>query len=177
MAAAPIAVFMKFATAAMTVYQAYSAYQGGRMQEANYRAQQQSANYNATIQEQNAALARQQANAREEAQRRASRQMQGEQRAALSQAGMGLGGSFGKILAQDAAAMELDALNIRYEGDLQARGLLAGAEMSRWEGQVAGVNARSARRAGTWDAATSLLSGATQAYGGWRKVKKGGYTK
>lgn len=168
MAAAP---FMLIATIGSAVLGAYSAIQGGRAAEANARAQQQAENYNATIQAQNATVARQQANAREEAQRRKARQFLGEQRAALAQAGIGLEGSAADVYEQSAAEAELDALNIRYEGALDARGLLAQSEMSTYAGRVAGVNATTARRSSYLDAASSLLSGASSAYGIYRTRK------
>jgi hypothetical protein len=165
MAAIPAATLMAYATAATAVIGAIGAIQAGNAQAASYQSQQQAANYNATIEAQNARVARQQANAREEAQRRQARQVLGEQRAALAQAGIGLSGSAADVYGQSAANAELDALNIRYEGELQARGLLAQSELTRYEGKVAGMNASSARRGGYLDAASSLLVGGSKAYG------------
>lgn len=169
-----VGVIAAWATAASAVIGAYSAVQSGKTQSANYRAQQQAEEYNATIQAQNAQVSRQQANAREETQRRRARQALGEQRAALAQAGIGLSGSAADVYGQSAANAELDALNIRYEGELDARGLLAQSELSRYSGQTAGVNARSARSAGRLDAASSLLAGASNAYGSYRTRRPGG---
>lgn len=166
MATLPIMAVIAIATAAVG---AIGAVQQGKAQAASYKSEQQAANYNATIQAQNATVARQQANAREEAQRRQARQVLGEQRAALSQAGIGLGGSAADVYGQSATNAELDALNIRYEGDLQARGLLAQSQLSTYEGKVAGMNAASARSGSYWNAASSLLAGASSAYGYTRK--------
>lgn len=154
-----------------TAVSAVGAIQQGNVASANARAQQDAANYNATIEAQGATTARQQANAREEAQRRATRQFLGEQRAGLSQAGIGLDGSAADVHGQSAANAELDALNIRYEGELDARGLLAQSALTRHEGQVAGVNARTARRAGYMNAASTILSGSANAYGIWKDGK------
>lgn len=171
MCAVTAATIAMYATIAATAVSAYSAYQGGKAQEAGYKAQAQADEYNATIQSQNAAVARQQANAREEAQRRQARQVLGEQRAALSQAGIGLSGSAADIYGQSAANAELDALNIRYEGELDSRGLLAQSELSTYQGKVSGMNAKSAKQAGTLSAASTALSGASQAYGYYKRPK------
>lgn len=167
-------VIMAWAAAASAAVGAYSAYQGGQTAKANARSQQDAANYNAEIAAQNAAVARQQASAREEAQRRQARQVLGEQRAALSQAGIGLAGSAADVYGASANAAELDALNIRYEGELDARGLLAQSSLSNFEGQVAGRNARTAGQAGYLNAASTLLAGASQSYAYARTPRPGG---
>ncbi len=110
------------------------------------------AEYNAAIMEQNAATERQQAGQREDAQRREARMVMGEQRAAYSQAGVGLAGSAADVMQQSAATAELDALTLRYEGDLRARGLMAQAVGERAAG-------RSARNAGYLSAAGTVLGG------------------
>lgn len=158
-------VLLAWATAASTAVAAYGMYQQSQAAAAGYESQQAAANYNATIDAQNARVARQQANAREEAQRRQARQVLGEQRAALAQAGIGLSGSAADVYGQSAANAELDALNIRYEGELAARGLLAQSELTRYEGSVAGMNAKSAKSGGYLDAASTLLTGGSKAYG------------
>jgi len=162
------AALLGYAAAAAAVVGAYSAYQGGKTQEAAYKANAQADDYNAQVAATNAATARQQAGVREEAQRRQARQILGEQRAALSQAGIGLSGSAADVYGQSAANAELDALNIRYEGELDARGLLAGSELDKYQGKVAGMNAKSAKRSGYLDTASSLLSGGAKAYGTYK---------
>lgn len=169
MAAPVIPTLIKIMTVASSVMGVVSAVQGARVNEANAKAQQRSYEIEAITREQNAAAARQQAGAREEAQRRKSKQILASQRAAFSQFGMGLGGSYGDILSQSAANAEIDALGIRYEGDLQAQGLLESAQQSRFMGNVAGINAAAARRAGRIDTASALLAGATNTYGVFRK--------
>jgi len=160
-----VGVLLAYATAAVAVVGAYSAYQAGEATEAGLKAQAQGREYEATIAAQNAQVARQQANAREEAQRRHARQVLGDQRAALAESGVGLSGSSADIYRQSAANAELDALNIRYEGELAARGLLAQSELDRYGGRVDRSNAKGAKRAGTLDAATTLLTGGSKAYG------------
>jgi hypothetical protein len=63
-------------------------------------------------------------------------------------------------MEQSRTEAELDALNIRYESELQAKGLLNQASLSRFEG-------KQARKASYWQAGTSLLnSAASYAKGG-----------
>lgn len=164
-------VIMAWAAAASAVIGAVSYVQAGKNANAQAKAAQNAADYNAEMEAQNARVARQQAGAREEAQRRQARQVLGEQRAALSQAGIGLAGSAADVYGQSAANAELDALNIRYEGELGARGLLAQSELSRHEGSVSAMNGKSAKRASYVNAASSLLAGASSAYGYARSGK------
>jgi len=155
---------------------AYSSYQQGQAQEANFKAQANADKYNAAVAEQSAAVKRQQYVAQEEAQRRQAKQVLGEQRAALAQAGIGLSGSAADVYGQSAANAELDALNIRYTGELDARGLLAQGEQYRYGARVNRMNAGSARTGGYLNAASSLLSGASSAYGYYRGAKGAGGT-
>jgi hypothetical protein len=136
---------MSLLSVASTAMSAIGAIQQGNNAKA-------AADYNAGIMEQNATIERQQATAREETQRRQARQILGEQRAGFSQAGIGLGGSASDIMDESATNAELDALTLRYEGDLRARGLMAQAESERFQG-------RNARTAGYMGAAGSILGG------------------
>lgn len=175
MTAAAFGTLLKVVSVASSVVSVVSTYQAAQANEANYKAQKRSLEIEALTKEQNATAARQQAGAREEAQRRRTKQILASQRAGFSQLGMGLGGSYGDILNQSSADAELDALNTRYEGTLQAQGLLESAQQSRYAGQVAGLNAAAARRAGRLDTASALLAGATNTYGVFRKTnRKGG---
>lgn len=150
---------MEAITIASTVFSALGAINQSNAQAASYQSQRQATDYNATVLDQNAGIERQQANAREEAQRRDARRILGSQRAALSQAGTGMGGSAADVMAQSAADAELDALTLRYEGDMRARGLIAQAEGERYQGRVAGANASAARSAGPMNAIGSILGG------------------
>lgn len=163
MAAVPAAVWVIQAVAAAVT--AYSTIQAGKAQEAGYKAAANADIYNAKVAETNAAVARQTASAREEAQRRQARQILGEQRAALGQAGIGLSGSASDVYQSSAARAELDALNIRYEGEREATGLLAQAEQSKYEAKANLMNAKSARSGARLSAAAGLLSSAASAYG------------
>lgn len=108
----------------------------------------------------NAALLRDQARGEfnaaareEEAQRRAARMAIGRQAAAQAEAGIGTSGSAGLLLEQSAVLAELDALNIRYGGELRGKGLLAESFNMRQRARSAGLLA-----------GAQLLTGASRAY-------------
>jgi hypothetical protein len=148
---------MMAASAAMS---AVGAIQQGMAAQAQAQAAQGAANYNATIKRQQADSELQQANAREEQQRRGTRQVLGQQRAALAQAGIGMGGSALDIEEQSADRAELDALTMRYEGDLRSKGLLAAAEGAEYEGRAAIAAGKNAMTGAYLSAGASLLSAA-----------------
>jgi hypothetical protein len=144
----------------------------------------QSDEMNALALKQQAGTVNEQANLEEETQRKQARQVAGEQRAAMAQAGTGLLSSTNQNLAvQSAKAAEQDALNIRYGGLLEAHGLMANSAQSAWQAkatrsQIKGVRASGYLRAGT--AALSAYSGNGGRFGsyGSAKVSTGtaGYT-
>lgn len=150
---------------AAAAVQAIGAIQAGQAakEEANARAQ---ANiYNAKVKDMQAGIARQQANAREDQQRRKARQMLGSQRAAISESGVGFMGSALDIAEESATRAELDALTIRYEGDLESRGLLADAEQERYESKVNVMAGKNAMKGAYLSATGALLSGGARYYG------------
>lgn len=116
-----------------SIFSAIGIFSGGRAEAAALRRQ--------------AAVARQQALADEEAQRRESRQFLGRQAAAMAEAG---GGIDEGVARQSAVLAELDALNIRYAGQLKASGLLA--------------DARAVKKQAAWMAGAQLLESASNAY-------------
>lgn len=144
--------------------QAVGAIQAGKAQQAEANARAQANQYNAKVKEMNAQIARTQANAREEQQRRKGRQVLGAQRAGIAQAGIGFGGSALDIMEQSADTAELDALNIRYEGELQSTGLLADAEAERYEAGVNRMAGRNAMKAAYIGAGSALIGGASNYY-------------
>jgi len=156
MAAIPLGAML----AASAAVSAVGAIQQGMAAQAQGKAAQDAANYNATLRQQQATLELQQSGAREEQARRGSRQVLGQQRAALAQAGVGLGGSALDIMEQSADRAELDALTMRYEGDLRSKGLLAAAEGARYEGRVARAAGENAMKGAYLSAGASLLSAA-----------------
>lgn len=126
------------------------------------QAEDDAAKFNAALLEQNSTAELQQTGQREEAQRRQARQVLGAQRAALAESGGGMGGSAADVMQQSSANAELDALMMRYEGDLRARGMRTEAVMERYAGKQAKI-------ASYYKAGGSVLSGAAS-YGkgaGW----------
>ena len=156
MAAIPLGAMI----AASAAVSAVGAIQQGMAAQAQAKSAQDAANYNATIKRQQAASELQQSGAREEQQRRGARQVLGQQRAALAQAGIGMGGSSLDIEEQSADRAELDALTMRYEGDLRAKGLLAAAEGAEYEGRAAISAGKNAMTGAYLSAGASLLSAA-----------------
>jgi len=141
---------------------AVGAIQQGQAAKAQREAQAQANEYNAKVREMQASVEREQASRKEEAQRRQARQVLGAQRAAISQAGIGLMGSALDIEEQSAINAEMDALNIRYEGERNAIGLMNDAEL---EGYYADANREAgdnAMKGAYLSAGASLLSGASQ---------------
>lgn len=124
---------------------------------------QRAADFNAATMEAEARIARQQGGAREEQQRRRAREFLGTQRAAAGQAGVGLGGSIADVLGDSAAEAELDALNIRYESNLQALGMENQAAITRWQGKELKRQARA-------KAVATIISGSSD------YAKSGGFT-
>lgn len=152
---------------------AVGAIQQGNAQSAQYEAQAQAyksqaqaQEYNAAVQRNNAKAAGEQANAAEEAQRRKFAQLQGQAMAAVGQSGTGFDGSNLDVLRQNSVNNELDALNIRYQGQMQAQGLMAQSDLDRMQAQQSLFNAATARSsassastAGWIGAGSNLLSG------------------
>lgn len=122
------------------------------------------AGYNAALMDQEAAAERQQASAREEQGRRQAAQVLGAQRAAFAQSGGGMGGSAADVMRQSSINAELDALTMRYEGELRARGLESQAAAERFAG-------KQAQRAGYFEAAGTILGGAAK-YGDARETRR-----
>jgi hypothetical protein len=99
-----------------------------------------------------------QALSEEEAQRRSSRQQLGSLAATMAQNG-NIGPQAGMIEKQSALAAELDALNIRYQGQLRKSDLTNRANAARRGGQTAANNSNLL-------AASSLISGYAKNYTG-----------
>lgn len=158
---AAIPVVLAIASAATAAYGAVSSAQA---QSASYKSQQQAANYNATANQQNANAAEAAASANELAMRRANDQRMGEIRAAIASGAGGFSGTAGELADQDASNMELDALNTRYRGTLQAHGMLAQSNLDQYQASVAGMNASTSMRAGYIGAAASALGAASNYY-------------
>ncbi len=152
---------------------AYGAIAAGKAQSASYKSQQQAANYNATVDKQNAMSAEAAGSANELAMRRQNDQILGKERASAIEGTGGTSGTTAGVLAQNGADLELNALNERYRSTMQGRGLLAQVPLEQFQGQVAGVNARSATNASYIGAASSAL-GAVSNYNSARYLYTGG---
>lgn len=152
----PLAIPMMIASTAM---QAVGAIQAGNAQAAQYQAQAQANEYNARVQRQQAEAVAQQTSAKEDLQRRQARAVVGQQMAATAQSGVNLNGTASDLLRQSLIDAETDALNIRYEGEMNRTGLLNDANLQQWEAGVNRSNAKTARRAGYLNAATAIVGG------------------
>jgi hypothetical protein len=113
------------------------------------------------IAEANADITSAQANAREEDVRREARQKLGASRAAIAQSGTGLLGSNSDIYSQQARDAEMDALNVRYSGNLERTGLLNQGQTAAINSQTYKQTGKSAMKTGYVKAGTSLLQGAS----------------
>lgn len=91
----------------------------GRQQANELRTQAELEGRNIELAKQNREIVNRQYSAREEAMRRSARQVLGAQRAATAQSGTGFGGSNNDIMKKSTANAELDALNLRYAGQLE----------------------------------------------------------
>lgn len=155
-----MAVAIPYLIIASSVIGAVGAIQSANAQADNYHAQAQAAQNNATIAQQNAHNTFLVADANEEAQRRKSAMQLGEQRAGLLQAGIGATGSASDVIGQSTSNTELDALNIRYQGRLQAGNYANQSLMDNAQSVASNQSAHNAIESGYIGAATSLLGGA-----------------
>ncbi len=144
---------------------ALGAIQQAQAASAQAKSAAQAQEYNAAVARNNEIAANQQASFAEDQQRRRFRALQAEGMVAAAQSGAGLGGSNEDVLRQNAIANELDALTIRYEGQMKARGLLAQAELDRMQAEANRRAARAATTGGYMSAGASLLTSASRAYG------------
>lgn len=141
---------MLVASVAGTAMSAIGAIQQGK-------AASNAAKYNAQLAERNAQIARDQASADEARQRRMAYIRQGALRAGYGASGVSVEGSPLDILEMSAAQEELDALTIRYRGELGATGYEAQAALDR--AQAAGAS-----RQGYLKAGSEILMGGARAY-------------
>jgi len=170
-ASAGVASGVSTAMAAIgTMVSAVGAISQGNQQAEAMRAQAtanaQAQEYNATVARNNAFLSSSQANAKEEAQRRHFAQLQGQAVAGVAQSGTGFEGSNYDLLKQNAVNNELDSLTIRYQGQNQANGLIAQAQLDESNAKVARqmgeMNASNSETGGYWNAGAALMNGLTK---------------
>jgi len=149
-----LAPIVPYLMAAGTAVSAVSAIQAGRSQE-------KMAEYNAAVSERDALAARQKAGFDEAAHRRRTRKFLGKQRALYGKSGVTFEGSPLLVMEETAAEAELDALAIRYGGEIEAGRHLSLAELERARG-------KQAKRAGYLGAGTSLLTGGAATIKAWK---------
>ena len=152
---APMAIMIGAA-----VVSAMGAIAKSRAEASNYEAQEKAANYNASVEKLNANAAMSAASANEQAQRRENAVKQSFDIARVGEAGGFTGTNVG-ALAQEGADLELSALNTRYQGAMQARGLLQQATYDEYQAKVAKANTVRAKQAGWLGAAAAAMSSAS----------------
>lgn len=151
-------------TAASAAISGLGSIRNSQAQEAQMRAAAQANEYNAAVLRQRADIAASVYNQREEQRRRNNRIEAGRRAAAIAQTGLGFEGSNAAIDEQSAVFAELDALNTRYEGYLEGRGLLSQAAQEDYYASSSYANARSIRGARIINAASAALSSGFSAY-------------
>lgn len=108
----------------------------------------------------------QQGNRNEESQRREADIRMGQARAMAAQSGTGMDGSAVDVIQQSASNAELDALNIRYESDLAARGALAQADQDVFGARIKKREAHNLRVGGIMSAANTVFGSMASNYAG-----------
>jgi hypothetical protein len=146
--------------AASAAVGAYSAVSSANAQRASEESAAKAAAYNAQIAGQQAQVANAQASANADASMRQSDLALGTVAASAAQNGTGLSGSAGALYQQDASSAEMTAMNIRYNGQLNAAALTSGGSLDTYQSQVDQQNASNATTAGYIGAASSALSSA-----------------
>lgn len=149
----------QYAMMAMAAVQAIGAISGGAQKSGQYKAAAQANEYNAAVLRQRSETALSVSNQRESQQRRTSAIAMGKMRAGIAQSGLGMGGTNADLERQSSVLAELDALNIRYEGENESRGLLASANLEDMYAGANRSNARSARLSGFMSATGAALGG------------------
>lgn len=123
-------------------------------------AAKKAADFNATVAYQNAAISRENAAAQAAQEEKETYMRLGTIRANQGRAGGDAGqGSVLDVLGQVASERELERQNILYQGELQARGYTN-------TGNLEVAKGKQAKTASYWAAGSSLLKGASSAFGG-----------
>lgn len=142
-----------------TLMSGIGAVAGAANQKAGYESQSRAAEYNATVSKQNQDAARAHAAVKEDQVRRKAALVLGEQRAAIAQSGLGASGSMLDIYDESEINAEMDALNVRYEGEMTARGYGNQVNLENYQASSAKSNAGRAMTGGYLGLAGSLLGG------------------
>jgi hypothetical protein len=159
---------MAWVAAVAAVISAVSAISQSEAQARQQESAADAARYNANLANQEADATLQASSANEDAQRRKSAQQMGQQVAGMAENGIGLdSGTATDLTEQSAMNAELDALNIRYEGQSRARALKAGATLDKWNADNQTGSAGTTRTGGFLNAGASALS----TYGNYSGMK------
>lgn len=127
---------------------------------ASAKSEANAARWNAENDRQRATASLQQSNAQEEVQRRNARKAQGSMRAGLVENGIALESGTGADLVEESSLnAEMDALNIRYQGQLNAKGYNDSANQNMASASAADARSKNAKTAGYLGAAGQALSG------------------
>lgn len=145
-----------------------AARQESKSEQQRYEAAATAERYNAAVKRQKAESVTAAYGAKEVAQRRAAALAAGKRSAAMGQSGIGMS-SFDDTERQSQMFAELDALNIRYEGALENKGLLDSASLSDYNSSVNLQSRDNAKKAGRINTAAAIISGGSQAYGAYPK--------
>lgn len=139
----------------------------GRQEANRLRTEADIEQFNIDNQRLNAQRVASQTSAREEQVRRQARIALGAQRAAIAQSGTGMGGTNAALVAQSTANAELDALNVRYAGELDRLGIENDIIMRTYNKQLLRKGAKNAMRMRWHNAGAALFgAGTVQSPGG-----------
>lgn len=156
----PVSLSMIALAAAGTAVSAY-----GQVKQGQYA--EQASEYNAKVSEQQAKQAEDEGLSAEVLQRTHIRQALGQQRAAMASSGAVVdSGSFGNVLDDTVKTGEMDIMTIRSNAAKKAWGYRVGAEQERTQGKLA-------KNAAYYGAMGTLLTGAGQTFGMYKKAKDG----
>jgi hypothetical protein len=125
-----------------------------------YRAAAREDEYRAKVADANAVTTERQTTAAVGQQQRRAAETLGEQRASIAQSGFGSTGTMTDIARESGTASVLDAMNIRYEGNIKKQNFETEAEMSRW-------SAKQNRTAGKFALGSSMLLAPAKGYLGY----------
>lgn len=115
------------------------------------------AQYNQKMQERNAQISRDQTALAMTQQNQRARRVQGSIQASYGASGVQLNGTLLDVMSDSAANAEMDALTLKYHGQLRAQGYQSAADIYGWQGSQA-------LREGYGAAASTLVN----AYTGWK---------
>lgn len=132
---------------------------------AQWEGRERGQRFNAAVRRSQAQATSASADLREEQQRRGARLALGSTAAMLGQSGTGTGGSNADVQAQNQLFAEMDALNIRYEGQLQRHNLLLEAQGEDAAADVSHDQASRASKAKGWGFFGALLGAGAKGYG------------